>query len=85
MCSRLGKEIPDEEVYIIHSYPFAIPFPAETSYTKKFRASNFPYYRFNLGSDGLWATILARNFWQTYPHMYPHITLFEILHKNLEI
>ena len=42
------------------------------------------YYIYSY-DDGLWATDKARDVWKRHPHRHPHITLFGILYKKLEI
>lgn len=32
--------------------------------------------------DELWATATVRGFWKEYPHLHPHVTLFEILYNT---
>jgi hypothetical protein len=35
--------------------------------------------------DGLYASVLAREFWNCHPECHPHCTLFRILYIKLEL
>jgi len=35
--------------------------------------------------DGLYATVSVRKFWKLHPETHPHVTLFTMLYKKLEM
>ena len=74
MMSKLGKELPPcTKVYAMSWYP------------KEFTVDSgcLPHCIFYF--DGIWATQTVRKYWEKHPQRHPHVTLFDILRKNLEI
>ena len=84
MYLKKGSEIPaTTNVYITNTIYTQ---DCTQIYVQKVRASDYSILTFVFySSDGLWASINARDFWAKYPDRHPYCTLFGLLYKKLQI